>query len=258
MVVTGHPGMLGDEGPYVRGIILAAGDGGRLYPLTAEIPKPLLPVAGRPLVSYTIEALVAAEVDDLVIVVGHRGDDIRAALGDGSGFAASIRYVENPRYRGGNGHSLWCAREYLAHGAIVVMADHLVTRELVERMLSGPGDQPRIAADFGIEQPWIARDSTKIAFDRAGRIAAIGKMLTDYEAVDAGIFYLTPDVHEYLIEDPNLEVVDVLRAFSTRPGGLIATDVTGSFWRDIDTPAELAAAGAVIPGRRALPTSLDP
>jgi dTDP-glucose pyrophosphorylase len=121
MVVTGHPGMLGDEGQYVRGIILAAGDGGRLYPLTAEIPKPLLPVAGRPLVSYTIEALVAAEVDDLVIVVGHRGDDIRAALGDGSGFAASIRYVENPRYRGGNGHSLWCAREYLAHGAIVVI-----------------------------------------------------------------------------------------------------------------------------------------
>ena len=64
----------------MHAVILAAGDGGRLYPLTHATPKPLLRVAGRPLINHVLDALHAGGVRDATIVVGYHGDQIRAAL----------------------------------------------------------------------------------------------------------------------------------------------------------------------------------
>jgi len=73
-------------------MILAAGRGERMRPLTDARPKPLLPVAGKPLIVWQIERLVAAGFTELTINVAHLGEQIEAALGDGTGFGASIRY----------------------------------------------------------------------------------------------------------------------------------------------------------------------
>lgn len=73
-------------------MILAAGRGERMRPLSDAIPKPLLGVHGKPLISWQIERLVAAGFDDLVINVAHLGDKIMAACGDGRSFGATIRY----------------------------------------------------------------------------------------------------------------------------------------------------------------------
>lgn len=73
-------------------MILAAGRGERLRPLTDHTPKPLLRVRGKPLIVYHIEALVRAGVRRLVINLGHLGGQIRACLGDGRRYAAEIQY----------------------------------------------------------------------------------------------------------------------------------------------------------------------
>ena len=73
-------------------MILAAGRGERMRPLTDHTPKPLLEVAGRALIVWHIERLVAAGITDLVINHAHLGAQIESALGDGSRFGASIRY----------------------------------------------------------------------------------------------------------------------------------------------------------------------
>jgi MurNAc alpha-1-phosphate uridylyltransferase len=73
-------------------IILAAGRGERLRPLTDHVPKPLLPVGGRPLIEWQIERLARAGFCDLVINHAHLGAQIEAALGDGRRFGARIRY----------------------------------------------------------------------------------------------------------------------------------------------------------------------
>lgn len=75
-----------------RALILAAGRGERLRPLTDRVPKPLLPVGGRPLIEWQVERLARAGFDDLVVNHAHLGAQIEEALGDGRRFGARIRY----------------------------------------------------------------------------------------------------------------------------------------------------------------------
>src|SRR5262245_7367557 len=75
-------------------MILAAGRGERMRPLTLETPKPLLEVRGRPLIEYHLHALHEAGVRDIVINLSWLGERIRAALGDGARWKVSIRYTE--------------------------------------------------------------------------------------------------------------------------------------------------------------------
>ncbi|MGR9100746.1 MAG: N-acetylmuramate alpha-1-phosphate uridylyltransferase MurU [Gammaproteobacteria bacterium] len=78
----------------MKAMILAAGRGERLRPLTDHTPKPLLPVAGRPLIEYTIEALVAAGFTELVINLAHLGEQIKDRLADGRRYGADIEYSD--------------------------------------------------------------------------------------------------------------------------------------------------------------------
>jgi MurNAc alpha-1-phosphate uridylyltransferase len=80
----------------MKAMILAAGRGERMRPLTDRTPKPLLPVAGRPLVEYQVEALARAGFCDIVVNHAWLGEQIEAALGDGGRFGVRIRYSPEP------------------------------------------------------------------------------------------------------------------------------------------------------------------
>ena len=76
----------------MKAMILAAGRGERMRPLTDNIPKPLLPVAGKPMVQYTIETLVKAGFDDIIINLAYLGTSVASTLGNGEQFNARISY----------------------------------------------------------------------------------------------------------------------------------------------------------------------
>ena len=78
----------------MKAMILAAGRGERMRPLTDHTPKPLLKAAGKPLIEYTIEALVCAGITDIVINLAHLGNQLKNYLGDGSQYQAHIQYSE--------------------------------------------------------------------------------------------------------------------------------------------------------------------
>lgn len=80
----------------MKAMILAAGRGERMRPLTDHTPKPLLELAGKPLIQYHIEALRAAGIHELVINLAHLGERIRARLGDGSALGVHIHYSQEP------------------------------------------------------------------------------------------------------------------------------------------------------------------
>jgi MurNAc alpha-1-phosphate uridylyltransferase len=84
----------------MKAMILAAGRGERMRPLTDTCPKPLLEAGGKPLIVWHIERLVAAGIVDLVINHAHLGHKLVEALGDGTAFGASIRW--SARGRPGN------------------------------------------------------------------------------------------------------------------------------------------------------------
>jgi len=78
----------------MKAMVLAAGRGERMRPITDRIPKPLVPVAGKPLIVYHLEALARAGVRDVVINLAYRGAQIREALDDGSRYGVRISYSD--------------------------------------------------------------------------------------------------------------------------------------------------------------------
>jgi NDP-sugar pyrophosphorylase family protein len=83
----------------MQGVILAGGLGTRLYPVTKTIPKSLVPVAGRPFIDLQLELLRRGGVDDVILLVGHMGDEIRSHLGDGSRLGVRVRYSDEGAQR---------------------------------------------------------------------------------------------------------------------------------------------------------------
>src|SRR5262249_15603361 len=81
------------SGPFPRkAMVLAAGLGTRLRPITDTIPKPLVEIDGRPMIEYPLRMLAAAGVREVVVNLHHLGDAIRAALGDGARYRVRIHY----------------------------------------------------------------------------------------------------------------------------------------------------------------------
>ena len=75
-------------------MVLAGGLGTRLKPLTEQIPKSLIPVNGQPFLAYQLELFKRSGIRDVVLCVGHLGDQIRKYLGDGNGLGVDIRYSD--------------------------------------------------------------------------------------------------------------------------------------------------------------------
>lgn len=105
-----------------QAVILAAGKGTRMLPLSAAVPKPLQTVLGRTLIEYKLDALPAA-ITEVVIVIGHLGEAIRGALGDRYG-ERTIRYVVQEELNGTAG-ALIAARSILSDRFLVLMGDDL-------------------------------------------------------------------------------------------------------------------------------------
>jgi MurNAc alpha-1-phosphate uridylyltransferase len=105
----------------VKAMLLAAGKGERMRPLTDGRPKPMLPVAGRPLIEYHLERLAAAGIREFVINLGWHGDQIREALRDGSRWGVRIAYSDEgwPALESGGG--IFHALPLLGSGPFVVV-----------------------------------------------------------------------------------------------------------------------------------------
>ena len=157
-------------------LILAAGRGERLRPLTDRVPKPLLTAGGRALVEYQVEGLVRAGYTDLVVNHAYLGEMIVAALGDGSRFGARIRYSpESPALETGGG--VVQALPFLPPAPFLVVSADIYTRfdyaSLHERIAHIAANPRDCLAHFVLvdNPPWHPQGDMGIANGRVSRAA---------------------------------------------------------------------------------------
>src|SRR5215470_18290061 len=104
----------------MKAMLLAAGRGERMRPITDQLPKPLVPVGGRPLIAWHLAALARAGVREVVINLSWLGEQLQAALGDGRDYGVSIRWSEEGPVALETGGGIFKALPFLGAGPFLV------------------------------------------------------------------------------------------------------------------------------------------
>lgn len=225
-------------------VILMAGTGSRLRGSADAVAKPLLPIAGRPLISYAIDSFEQAGVTTLHAVVGPNGDELAAAVAPLLPSRMQFRPIANANWQKQNGVSLLTAAGKVHAPFFLAMGDHLFESSILSQLLA-QADLSRLnlAIDRKIESIFDLEDAMKVRTeDRV--IVAIGKRLEAYNAIDTGIFLCPESVFDYLrraLKDDDCSLAEGVRLMA-EDGQARAIDIGEAWWQDVDTPEMLARA----------------
>lgn len=119
----------------MKAVILAAGEGTRMRPLTAARPKVMLPLANRPMLEHVIEACIKVGIKDFVVVTGYKEETIRDYFGDGKRWGIHIDHVTQEKQLG-TANAIGCAREYVNGRFVQLNGDMLVDPTHLENLYS--------------------------------------------------------------------------------------------------------------------------
>jgi choline kinase len=226
--------------PVRDAVILMAGAGSRLG---GSVAKPLVQVGGRPLISYTFEALSRAGVRDVHLVLGANSDRLAAAVREVSG-SLSCHEIKNPEWQKQNGVSVLCAAGKVSAPFFLLMGDHLFDFAVLDALLaqSDPA-HVNLAIDRKIETIFDIDDAMKVQTE-ADRVVAIAKDLAQYNAIDTGAFLCSIEIFDYLKRsqrDGDCSLADGIRLMAGERK-VRAVDIGDAWWQDVDTPAMLQRA----------------
>lgn len=212
----------------MKAMILAAGRGERMRPLTDHTPKPLLTAAGRPLIEYTIKQLVAAGFDDIVINHAHLGLQIEQRLGNGSRFDANISYSAEGGQALETAGGIINALPLLGDEVFLVINGDIATdfpfAKLKNRpvdlahliLVSNPAHNPR--GDFGLDHSGLVVSNNAEQFTFSGIGLYRPELFSD---TPAGPSKLGPLLRHAIAN------------------GRVSGQKTNAFWMDIGTPERL-------------------
>ncbi len=212
----------------MRAMILAAGRGERMRPLTDRVPKPLLRAGGRALIEHQIDALARAGFAELVVNLGHLGARVRAALGDGSRYGVRILYSEEGERALETGGGILRALPLLGPGPFVAVNADVWTDYPYDR-LTPPS--PHLAHLVLVDNPphHPAGDFALVG----GEVAAAGAARLTF----SGIGVYRPEL--FAGHAPGrFALAPLLRAAAAR--GQVSGERYGGRWMDVGTPERLA------------------
>src|SRR5215207_8573544 len=220
----------------MRAIVLSAGYGTRLWPLTEDRTKPAIPILGKPLVGYVAEYLAGYGIDEIVVNLHHQPESVRTALGDGTRFGVRMHYVEEPIILGTSG-ALDNTREFFERETFVVVNGKIITDIDLSAALETHRRTKALATLVLL--PNTRRERFSVVETENGHVKAFGGM-PDNSAVGAplmftGIQILEPRIFEYIPRGVfSHSTTDVYpQAIAKRE--VVAAHVASGKWRELST-----------------------
>jgi glucose-1-phosphate thymidylyltransferase len=220
----------------VKALVLAGGAGTRLRPITHTSAKQLVPVANKPVLFYGLEAIAAAGITELGIVVGDTQAEIEAAVGDGSAFGLEVTYLRQERPLG-LAHAVLIARNYLGDDDFVMyLGDNFIVGGIDDVVAGFARDRP--AARIMLTQVGDPRQFGVAELDGAGRVVGLEEKprLPKSDLALVGVYLFTPAVHEAVADlkpswRDELEITDAIQWLIDRGHRVESTVITG-YWKD--------------------------
>ena len=235
--------------PVEKAIILSAGKGSRLLPLTADKPKCLIEFNGKSLLEWQLDALAASGVREIVIVTGFRDDLVDAVAERRPG----VRTLFNPFYHvADNLGSVWMARGEFDRDTLLLNGDTLVSTALLAKVQAADGAAITVTvdekADYDADDMKVLRDGT--------RLLRIGKALEpgDYNAESIGLLAFRNAGGRVFIDqvDRMMRTSEGTRRWYLRAIDLLAEDhevqtvsIRGEQWQEVDFPEDVEKARAL-------------
>jgi L-glutamine-phosphate cytidylyltransferase len=238
-----------------KAIILSAGQGSRLLPLTRDVPKCMIALHGRTLLGWQVAALAANGITDIVVITGFRTERVEdhvLELYRDSG--ARIRTLFNPFFQvADNLGTCWIAREEMNRDFIILNGDTIISEEIVAKLIAGAQDAITVTVDVKGDYD---DDDMKVTRDAEGRLHAIGKRLlppdTDAESIGMLAFVgegpaIFRNQVDQMMRTPEgverwyLRAIDII-AKGNRVG---TVSIEGLEWQEVDFPQDVEAAQAL-------------
>ncbi|HEV8133898.1 MAG TPA: NDP-sugar synthase [Pyrinomonadaceae bacterium] len=219
----------------MRAMVLSAGYGTRLWPLTEDRTKPAIPILGKPLVGYVAEYLARFGVDDIIVNLHHRPESVRKALGDGSQFGVKLQYVEEPEILGTSG-ALDNAKSFFLEDTFVVINGKIITDIDLTAALDTHRKSGAIATLVLLRN--IKRELFTVVQTDNGLITGFGGMPSD-DSQDplmfTGIQFMEPAIFRYIPQNVfSHSTTDVYPA-AMAAGEKIAAHVAKGRWYELST-----------------------
>jgi choline kinase len=242
----------------VQIVLLAAGLGSRLGPLTAQLPKALIEVGGTPLVLHALRFAARLAPARVLVVGGFGFPQLAAVLAQAR--SAPHTLIENPRFRDGNLLSLLAARPALEapsgtdpEGFLVLNVDHIY-RPAIAEMVRPPVAEVTAFVDT---DRTLGADDMKVERDASGRVRAIAKTLTTFDAGYVGMTrvpgtalarYFAAAEAVLAADGPATHVERVLAHLARGSAPPLCRDISGHGWLEVDTPEERSLAEEALRG----------
>jgi UDP-N-acetylglucosamine diphosphorylase / glucose-1-phosphate thymidylyltransferase / UDP-N-acetylgalactosamine diphosphorylase / glucosamine-1-phosphate N-acetyltransferase / galactosamine-1-phosphate N-acetyltransferase len=232
--------------PVTKAVILAAGRGVRMGELTRELPKPMVEVCGRPILSYIVDGLRDAGIGEILVVVGYRQEVVREHFRDGSAFGVKITYVEQVT-QDGTGKVVELAKGFCGGDPFILSYGDILVDPSSYVPLSRPGDAEMILTVRYTE------DTSKggavylnNAFEVVDLQEKLGRDKASTPWYNAGIYTFKPTIFSYvagLQKSPRgeYELTDAIRAMARDGKKVQAIEIKG-YWTDVRDPEALAEA----------------
>jgi len=227
--------------------ILSAGEGTRMRPLTANLPKPLLPVAGKPFLAHTVEALREAGVAEMSVLIGWQGRRVKEYFGRGDAFGVRIAYEEQNE-RLGTAHAVGLARTHVDGDFLSVNGDVVISARAVKGLLEFHGKvKAPVMAVAEVEDP-AAFGVVELDGDRVARLEEKPKAPRS-KLINAGVYVFPRDVFAAIDRTPKsprgeFEITDTIRMMMA-DADVYAYRLPDP-WIDVGRPWDLLAANEIL------------